>query len=161
MLGIQNVTALVPELELGLEAERNGHWSLGPGLSLPLPVFNQGQTRLQSHEALLRKQQEEFTALAVEIRSMAREAHAEFESAQDIIFYYQQVMLPLRERISNETMLQYNAMQAGPLDLLSAKDQELKARVETIQALANYWNARTQIEQLLAGIMPRNPEHSS
>jgi cobalt-zinc-cadmium efflux system outer membrane protein len=159
MLGIQNATALVPEFELGLEAERNSHWSLGPSLSLPLPVFNQGQARMQRHEALLRSQQEKYTALAVEVRSLVREAHAEFESAQDIIFYYQQVMLPLRKRISNETMLQYNAMQADPLDLLLAKDQEIKARLETIQALATYWTARTKIEQLLAGIKPRNPEH--
>lgn len=159
LLGIQNATALVPELELGLEAERNSHWSLGPSLSLPLPVFNQGQPGLKRQEALLRSRQEKFTALAVEIRSLAREAHAEFESAQEIIFYYQQILLPLRKRISNETMLQYNAMQADPLDLLLAKDQELKAGLEAIQALKTYWTARTKIEQLLAGTMPGSPGH--
>jgi outer membrane protein, heavy metal efflux system len=155
-LGIQNVTALFPRIELGLEAEKNDDWMMGPALSFPIPLFDQGQARLSRSEAHLRRQQEHFTALAVDLRSKAREARERFESSRDIVAYYQKVILPLRTRIVNETHLQYNAMRLGPADLLLAKDQEIQAGLEYVQALEDYWISRTRIVQLLSGGMPRN-----
>ena len=150
-LGIKKQTALVPELKLGIEAEKNSDWSVGPSLAFSIPFFNRGQVRLAQSRAHLRQQQELFAAMAVEIRSMAREAHNHLESAKEIAYYYQEIIIPLRQRIINETMLQYNAMQAGPMDLLQAEDQKIEAMVEYTGALEHYWIARAKIEQLLSG----------
>ncbi len=153
-LGLNQNTALLSELEIGAEAEKNSDWTVGPSISAPLPIFDQGQPRVSRSQADLRRAQEQFTALGVEIRSRAREAFYAFEEARDIARYYQEVMLPLHERISNETMLQYNAMQVGPLELLRARDRQLEAGLEHIHATERYWIARTTIEQLLSGRLP-------
>jgi outer membrane protein, heavy metal efflux system len=153
-MGLNQNTALLTELEIGAEAEKNSDWAVGPSISVPLPIFDRGQPRLARSHADLRRAQEQFTALGVEIRSRAREALHAFEEARDIVRYYQEIMLPLHERISNETMLQYNAMQVGPLELLRAKDRQLEAGLEHIHATENYWIARTTIEQLLSGRIP-------
>lgn len=150
-LGIKKQTALVPELELGIEAEKNSDWFVGPSVAFPIPFFNQGQVRLARSHAHLRQQQELFAAMAVEIRSMARQSRNHLESAKEIAHYYQEIIIPLRQRIINETMLQYNAMQAGPMDLLQARDRKTEAMLAYTGALENYWIARAKIEQLLSG----------
>jgi outer membrane protein, heavy metal efflux system len=153
-LGITKATALVPELELGIEAERDDDWYIGPTLAFPLPLFNQGQAHMVRGRARLRIQQEQYAALAVEIRSTAREWRHRFDAAKDIAGYYLDVIIPLRERIAGETELQYNAMQIGPIELLSAKDQQLAADLEFIDAMKKYRIAHAAIEQLLCGRMP-------
>ena len=153
-LGIQNATALVPKLELGAEAERNEDWVMGPTLSFPIPLFDQGQARRARGRAHLRRAQESYTALAIHVRSHAREAYEQYASARDIVHYYQHVILPLRERIVNETELQYHAMRVGPLEMLLAKEQEIAAGIEYVHAMKDYWIARARIEQMLSGRVP-------
>lgn len=153
-LGAENATALIPSLEMGVEAERGGDWGLGPSLAIPIPIFDQGQARLARTQAELRRQQEHYTDLAVQIRSRVRETVEQLDSSGDIARYYRDVVLPLRTRIVNETQLQYNAMRVGPLALLQAKDREFEAEVEYIGALENYRITRTRLEQLMSGLMP-------
>jgi cobalt-zinc-cadmium efflux system outer membrane protein len=64
-------------------------------------------------------------------------------------------MLPLHERIVNESQLQYNAMQLGPIQLLRAKEQQIETAVAYIEALRDYWLARGDAGQLLSGRLPR------
>ena len=155
LAGIEDAGFLIPEIRFGAKAEKNGEWALGPSVSLPLPLFNRGHAR--HHGTLnLRRQQESYTALAVEIRSIAREAGYEFESARDIVLHYQNVVLPLRERIVNETRLQHNAMEVGPMDLLRIKEHQLDALLEYTAAWKNYQIARARVEHLLSGRVPEN-----
>jgi outer membrane protein, heavy metal efflux system len=154
LLGVADVTALIPDLDLGIEAEYKGQWLAGPTLSLPIPLFDQGQARTARNRAELRQQQERYTALAIEIRSIAREARDQLETAGEIARHYQQVILPLRQRILGETQLQYNAMQVGLFELLRAREQQIEAGEHYIQALANYWTARAAVNQLLSSRMP-------
>jgi cobalt-zinc-cadmium efflux system outer membrane protein len=60
----------------------------------------------------------------------------------------------LHERIVNESQLQYNAMQLGPIQLLRAKEQQIETAVAYIEALRDYWLARGDIGQLLGGRLP-------
>ncbi|MGH7927405.1 MAG: TolC family protein, partial [Candidatus Binatia bacterium] len=74
--------------------------------------------------------------------------------ARDRALYYRDILLPLRERIVNEAQLQYNAMQLGPLQLLRAREQQIETAVAYIEALREYWLARGDIGQILAGRLP-------
>jgi cobalt-zinc-cadmium efflux system outer membrane protein len=60
-------------------------------------------------------------------------------------------LLPLHERIVNESQLQYNAMQLGPIELLRARERQIETAVGYIEALRDYWVARGDAGQLLAG----------
>jgi outer membrane protein, heavy metal efflux system len=64
------------------------------------------------------------------------------------------VILPLRERITNETQLQYNAMQIGLFELLRARERQIDGGREYLRALYDYWSAQATIEQLLRGRTP-------
>jgi len=154
-LGFNKTTALIPELHLGPFAERNeGAWEVGPVLEFPIPLFDQGQARVGRAAAELRRTQQEYYALAVRIRSTARAVRDRMEGFRDLALYYRDILLPLRERIVNESQLQYNAMQFGPFQLLRAREQQIETAVGYIEGLRDYWLARGDIGQLLSGRLP-------
>ncbi len=154
-LGLLDVSPLIPEVELGVRGEKKSDWHIGPSVSFPLPLFHRGH--IHHHGPInLRRQQESYTALAIELRSIAREAVYEFQSARDTVIYYQKVILPLRERIVNETMLQYHAMTVGPIALLRSKEHQIDALLEYAAASKDYWTARADLEKLSAGGVPGN-----
>ena len=154
-LGVTRATALVPELPLGVLGEReDGEWKVGPVLEIPIPLFDQGQGRIGRAMAELRFAQQEYYALGVRIRSTVRAVRDRLRGARDMALYYRDIMLPLRERIMNETMLQYNAMQLGVIDLLLARERQIRAAVAYVEALRDYWLVRTQFDQILSGRLP-------
>jgi len=154
-VGLSRATALVPESSLGAGAEREeGEWKVGPVLEFPIPLFDQGQARIGRAVTELRRVQQEYYALGVRLRSTAGAVRERLQGAQDRALYYRDILLPLRERIVNETLLQYNAMQIGVIELLRAREQQIQAAVAYVDTLLDYWLARTDLEQLLSGRLP-------
>jgi cobalt-zinc-cadmium efflux system outer membrane protein len=154
-LGFNRTTALIPEFGFGPFAERNeGAWEVGPVLEFPIPLFDQGQARVGRSAAELRRTQQEYYALAIRIRSTARAVRDRMEGFRDRALYYRDILLPLHERIVNESQLQYNAMQLGPIQLLRAREQQIETAVAYIESLRDYWLARGDLGQLLSGRLP-------
>lgn len=154
-LGLTRWSALLPEFSAGPSAERSdGAWEVGPKLDFLIPLFDQGQARSARATAELRRIENEYYALAVRVRAQARAARDRLEGAADRALYYRDIMLPLHERIVNESQLQYNAMQLGPLQLLRAREQQIETAVSYIGALRDYWLARGDVDQLLRGRLP-------
>jgi cobalt-zinc-cadmium efflux system outer membrane protein len=91
----------------------------------------------------------------VRIRATVRAVRERLQGAQDRALYYRDILLPLRERIVNETQLHYNAMQQGVFELLRAREQQIRAAVAYIETLRDYWLARTDLGLLLSGRVPR------
>jgi cobalt-zinc-cadmium efflux system outer membrane protein len=154
-LGATRATALVPELSLGGHGEREeGQWDAGVTLEFPIPLFDQGQARIGRAVAELRRAQQEYYGLGVRIRATVRAVRERVQGAQDRALYYRDILLPLRERIVNETQLHYNAMQQGVFELLRAREQQMRAAVAYIETLRDYWLARTDFGLLLSGRVP-------
>jgi cobalt-zinc-cadmium efflux system outer membrane protein len=154
-LGLNKVTALIPESHLGAFGERtDGAWEVGPVLEFPIPLFDQGQARTGRAAAELRRAQQEYYALAVKIRATARALRDRAQGARDRALYYRDIMLPLHERIVNEAQLHYNAMQLGPVQLLRAREQQIETGADYVEALRDYWLARIELSQLLSGRLP-------
>ncbi|MEM6783404.1 MAG: TolC family protein [Bacteroidota bacterium] len=161
-LGLVDATALIGDLEAGAELEREeGAWELGPEVHLALPLFDQGQARRAAAEAEVRRLRADYYAQAVEVRSVARAAREHLLVAQRRAVHLQEVVLPLRSEITEQTQRQYNAMQVGTFRLLLAKQQEIDAARQTVAALAAYWQARAAVDALRAGHLPDVPTASS
>jgi cobalt-zinc-cadmium efflux system outer membrane protein len=154
-VGFSKATALIPELHSGPLGEREeGAWEVGPVLEFPIPLFDQGQARIGRGVAELRRAQHEYYSLAVRIRSTARSLRERMLGARDRALYYRDIMLPLQERIVNDSQLQYNAMQLGPIHLLRVREQQIETGVAYIEALRDYWLARGDVGQILSGRLP-------
>jgi cobalt-zinc-cadmium efflux system outer membrane protein len=154
--GYHRATAFIPELDLGVGAERESDepWGIGPSVSIPIPLFDQGQARIARASSELRRAQQEHYALAVRVRATARAARERLQGAEDRARYYRDIVLPLQERIVNEAQLQYNAMQIGILQLLRDRERQIEAGVAYVEALREYWLARADLAQLSSGRLP-------
>ena len=151
-LGLTHASALIPEADTGVSAERDaGEWDLGPTLTLPIPLFDQGQGRLRAARSDLRRARQNYYAQAVEIRSAVRTARQLVINMRERTLDWERVALPLRTQIVGETQLQYNAGQMGVFDLLMAQRQQINAGLQYIITYRDYWLARTQLEQILNG----------
>lgn len=151
--GFARVFTFVPDLYISGHAEREpgGEWTIGPELEVPIPIFDQGQARVASADARVRQTRETAAALAVEVRAAVRGARARLVSARQRIDYYKAVMLPLRQEILDQTQLQYNAMQVGPVQLLQSREQQVDTAGRYLEEILEYWLARTELEQIVNG----------
>src|SRR5262245_62735075 len=71
--------------------------------------------------------------------------------ARALAEHYWVVLLPLRVRVLHQTQLEYNAMLVGVFQLLVAKRDEIEAGRGYIEALRDYWLARTDLESAVGG----------
>jgi cobalt-zinc-cadmium efflux system outer membrane protein len=150
-------TRLLPAgVSLGLDTEResSGDRLTGPRIEFALPIFDQGQADLVRLGAELQRAQANVEALETEIRSEVREAHATLLAARATTETYQRVILPQRKLILRETLLHYNAMQISNYELLTAKEQQLLAERDGLEARRDYWIARVRLETALGGRLP-------
>ena len=88
-----------------------------------MPIFDFGEIRLRQAEEVYLAAVNRLTAKAVEVRSQAREAYQAYRSSYEIANHYRTDVLPLRQTISEETMLRYGAMQIDVFSLLTEARQ--------------------------------------
>jgi cobalt-zinc-cadmium efflux system outer membrane protein len=155
-VGLARVTSWLPDLGVGVSGKReDDHWQVGPALSLSIPIFDVGQGERAAAWARLRQVRHAYRARAIDVRSSARAAVQRFQTARARAVHLRDVVLPLRERIVEQTVLQYNAMNASPFELLVARQQQVQASRQYIESLRDAWIAWIEIEQLRAGGTPR------
>ena len=146
----------LPELKAGVSAERQEEWSVGPAIEVEVPLFYQGQGEVAVAKAQMRQQQEVYTDVAVTLRASARNAASRLAAKREAVLYYRKALLPLKQKIVEQTQLEYNAMLVGLFQLLQAKRDQVRSAAAYVDQHREYWIARTNAEQLLAG--RRHPE---
>ena len=140
------------ELDVHYEREPDGEHTVGPGIELPIPIFNTGRAARTRAEAELLRARHTLDALNAEASSQLRAAGAVLAEARARVEYYRDVVLPRRRRIVELTKLEHNAMLVGVFQLLQARQNEARAQREAIDAQREYWSARTDLDRALQGI---------
>ena len=153
---VARAQGLLPELKAGVSAERDEQWGVGPAVEIEVPLFYQGQGEVGVAKAEMRQQQERFADIAVNLRASARNAASRLAAKREAVLYYKTVVLPLKQRVVEQTQLEYNAMLVGLFQLLQAKRDQVRTATAYVDQHREYWIARTNVEQLLAG--RRHPE---
>jgi outer membrane protein TolC len=150
--GLTSTAGWLPRLHLDARAEYDGqYWEVGPALSGSLPLFDRDQGNAVSQQAELDQLRERYTAAAITIRAATRSARARALGSERRARQYKERLLPLRERILKQTLLEYNAMQIGVFQLLDARRAQLEAQRAYVGTLRDYWRERATLEQLVAG----------
>ncbi|MFO1511983.1 MAG: TolC family protein [Verrucomicrobiota bacterium] len=116
----------MPGVNLGVQTERDtdGQRVTGPNITLELPLFDQGQLAVARLGAQYRQAEHNLAALETNIRSEVRQAQDAMLSARGTVELYNQTLMPQRQKILRQTLLQYNAMQVSTYVLLQAKQSE-------------------------------------
>jgi outer membrane protein, heavy metal efflux system len=153
-LGYASWSRFVPGIELGAELEREeGEWKGGPGLGITVPLFDQGQGTVLAAESRLRARAARLAAETAMVRARAREAVA-VERIADEQHRALEELLPIHERIVEQTQLLYNGMFVSVFDLLAARVHAIDTAERRAQARRLAWRARIDVDRLLAGGAP-------
>ncbi|MGE0281476.1 MAG: TolC family protein [Rhizobiaceae bacterium] len=158
-LGLTQATRFLDVLELaglgkrtktGDEIERER----GLEVELRVPLFDFGESRVRQAEQSYMQAINRLAEIAVNARSQARDAYRSYRASYDIAGHYQREILPLRQIISDEMLLRYNAMQIDVFALLTEARQRIAANTAAIEAQRNFWLATTTLSAAVIGGMP-------
>jgi cobalt-zinc-cadmium efflux system outer membrane protein len=139
---------------VGFQRAPEHYSAITPQASLELPIFDQHQAAIARLEAQARQAEARERALAVSVRSEVRAAHGRLVAMREVVDRYAHVVVPLRAQVMTLTQEQYNAMLAGAPQLLLAKQDEVTARRESVEALRDYWIASADLERAVGVTFP-------
>ena len=149
---LSRLTALEhTEVDVHYEREPEGEYTVGPGIELPIPIFNTGRAARTRAEAELLRARHTLNALLTESASEIRSARIALAETRARVDYFRDVLLPRRKRIVELTKLEHNAMLIGIFQLLQAKQNEVQAQREYIEAQREYWTARVDLDRAING----------
>jgi cobalt-zinc-cadmium efflux system outer membrane protein len=127
------------------------YWERGGGASIRLPIFDHNQGLTAAYQAELDGLLERYHGLAIALRSAARRARNHVISAHTRARQYELTISPARDKVFEQTLLQYNAMQVGVFQLLQARTQQLDTELARVETVREFWTAKAAMDALLAG----------
>ena len=152
-LGLTRATRFVDVLELGAvrnssnEAPTQRGWEV----AFELPLFDWSDARVARAETVYRQALDRAAAIAIDARSEVREAYGAYRSAFDVARHHRDEVVPIRNRIAEETLLRYNGMLVGVFELLADARAQIAAVNGYLDALRDFWIAQADLDLALIG----------
>lgn len=155
-LGVTRSFRYAGDIEVGVETERETDRSriTGPNLVIELPIFNTGEGRIAQAEAQLDQAQAQYQLLALQISNDVQLAHAKVLLNRSLAQHHRETLLPQREAVVRYTQQEFNYMLTGQFALLEAKQREYDAYQGYLEALRDYWIARSELERAVGARLP-------
>ncbi|MDP2273196.1 MAG: TolC family protein [Archangium sp.] len=151
-VGMAKTEAWLPHLSAGFHGERDANlWELGGHVTVGLPIFDRAQGRQLSARSEYDGLRARAEGQALQVRSAVRMTLNRVESAGRRARHYAERLVPARQQQLEQTVLQYNAMQVGVFQVLSAQREVTEAAISQVDATLDAWKARAALELLLAG----------
>ena len=152
-LGLSKTTRFINVLELGLVNNRSNEEPTQRGyeISVELPLFDWSGAKVAKAEAQYRQMLNRAAETAINARSQVREAYLGYRSAHDIARHYRDEVLPLRQRIAEENILQYNGMFISTFELLADARKQILAVDGYLQAQRDFWTAKADLDMAMLG----------
>jgi cobalt-zinc-cadmium efflux system outer membrane protein len=155
-LGLTRRWRWLGDVEVGYEreSETDGARLRGPSLSVEVPIFNQNQGGVLRAQSQLEAAHARLTSLELSVRNDVAAGLDRLEAAQEIVEAYRTSLVPQREAIVARTQEEANYMLVGTFELIQAKREEFDAYQEYLEAVREYWVARTDLRLAAGGALP-------
>ena len=165
-LGIADQYRFLDQATVGPEFERetDSQWRIGPSLTVPIPIFDQGQARLARAQALFLQAIQNYNAQLIDVRSDVRAAQARLSHARTTALLYRDQLLPVEQDRLDQTQLQYNGALVGVFQLLQVRREQIDATAHYVDARRDYWTARVDLERAIGSRLAAaatQPSHAS
>ena len=144
---LTNALRFVPQAMIGVDSEKqsDGQTITGPVFVIPLPLLDQGQGEVLHQDANYEQAQQQYLALASRIGVEVMRAQARLVIARARLELLRNDVLPLQQRIVDESLRHYNGMLLGIYQLLQAKQNQINAQVQEVAARRDYWLAHIEL----------------
>jgi cobalt-zinc-cadmium efflux system outer membrane protein len=142
----------VPDLKLGAGARRvedPDETGAVVGLSIPLPLFNRNQGNITAAETRIFKGQRESLSAKIDLNGVFLEAYGRLAVASERLKALEKELLPVAQRVYDATNRGYLDGKFDLLNVLDAQRTLFSARLEIVNARAEFLKAKVQIEALI------------
>lgn len=134
------------EIQSGDRTPRAGY-----ELTFQIPIYDFGEVKTKRAEETYLRAVNMLMAKAVNVRADARQAYQTYRGAYDIARNYEKTILPLRETISEQTLLNYNGMLTDLFALLTDARDRITANIQAIDARRDFWLADVDLHVAMIG----------
>jgi cobalt-zinc-cadmium efflux system outer membrane protein len=128
-------------------------YALVVGFSVPLPVFDRNQGRIQEAEHRLSKAEQDMRNTEVRITTALNTAYQTLDAAHSEIMALRQEILPGAQSAYDAAFEGYRSGKFGFLDVLDAQRTLFGAKNQYLVALANYHKSVADVERLVGSGM--------
>jgi cobalt-zinc-cadmium efflux system outer membrane protein len=128
-------------------------YALVVGFSVPLPVFDRNQGRIQEAEHRLTKAEQDMRNTEVRITTALNTAYQALDTAHSEVMTLRQEILPGAQSAYDAAREGYRLGKFGFLDVLDAQRTLFGAKNQYLVALANYHKSVADVERLVGSGM--------
>ncbi|XOV83101.1 MAG: TolC family protein [bacterium] len=154
--GFENWRRWLVDAQLGLERERetDGAYLSGPTFEFSLPIFSQNLDAVLRMDSEVQQALAEFDALQLAVVDDVHLAFNALGNEADRVALYHKRLLPALQRATARAQEEQNFMLIGVFELLSSKQEEYNQYQLYIEALREYWLARTALSRAVGNTLP-------
>jgi outer membrane protein TolC len=137
--------------EMGVHTEHDPDWRTGPTITIPIPIFDFGQAAREKIEAQRMEARHTLKQREEEIIGEVRLAYAGYISARDLYAEANGKLLPLHQRILDQSRTAYQAGEADLATLLLAESDLRETRTKVLELREKLLVARVKLQRAAGG----------
>jgi len=154
-------TKAIPDVTFtvgGSKYLQNNDYALMVGVSVPLPVFDRNQGRIQEAEQRLTKAENEQQSAEIRVKTALNSAYQRLSTAFTETNMLHQDILPNAESAYNAATIGYRYGKFGILDVLDAQRTLFSTQSQHLLASAEYHKALAEVERLIGGSLSQTTQ---
>lgn len=154
--GLTRRTRLINDLEIGVKRERDfdGALDVGPTLSFKVPLFDWGGGRVAAAQAALDQAEAKLDSRVLDVSNEVQLAAARVGATRSLAQEYRSALIPHQEAVVAQAQKEQNYMLIGIFEVILAKQQEYAAYAGYIEAVRDYWSARSELTRAVGRALP-------
>ena len=137
--------------DIGAHAERDVTWSVGPAVTVPLPIFDTGRAAKDKITAQEIGARHELTQMQRQVIEDVRRAYAGYRSALHTLRLADSQLLPLAQQRYEQAQSAYKAGEIDLLRLLAAEEDLQDARKKLVDLHKRASLARIKLHRAAGG----------
>jgi outer membrane protein, heavy metal efflux system len=143
--------SLFDPAEIALMSQRDPDWQLGPSISAPLPIFDNGSVKRDKAAAARIDAAHQLVATQRQVIEEVRKAYAALTSARAAVSRINDQLLPLLEQRREQAEAAYKAGESDLATLLLAQDSLQTSKFKWIELREKAVVARIKLERAAGG----------
>ncbi|OYW55420.1 MAG: copper resistance protein [Hyphomicrobium sp. 32-62-53] len=116
-----------------------------------IPIYDFGEVRTRRAEETYMAAVNRLIEKAVNVRSEARQAYQTYRGTYDVVRYFDREILPLRQIISEQTLLNFNGMLIDVFALLIDAKARIDTNIQAVNARRDFWLAKVDLHTAVVG----------
>jgi len=137
--------------DIGVMSQRDPDWQVGPSLTLPLPIFDNGQARKSKATAAQMQVVHEVVAIQRQVVEEVRKAYAALAASRAAEARVRNDLLPLLEKRREQAEAAYRAGESDLTTLLLAQDTLATSRAKWIELKEKAAIATVKLDRAVGG----------